>query len=78
MASFYSDRIRKLAPRHDPRLVEAWMRLERGTLDSLSPGQFRAEVRIACQCINADPEGSKRLADSIMGPARDATILAAG
>lgn len=74
----YTDRIRKLAPKYDPRLVEAWMRLERGTLDALSSGQFKVEVRIACQCINADPEGSKRLADSIMGPARDTTILAAG
>jgi hypothetical protein len=43
----------------DPRHVESWMRLERGTLDALSPSQFRDEVKIALQCIEAGP-----LADS--------------
>jgi hypothetical protein len=31
----------------DPADVEAWMRLERGTLDSLSPEQFKKEAREA-------------------------------
>jgi len=36
-----------------PDWVEAWMRLEHGTLDSLSKTQFNDEVRIAVQCIDA-------------------------
>lgn len=67
---FYADLIRRYAPGHDPRLVEAWMRLERGTLDSLTRRQFRTEVRMACKCIDADLAASERLADSVMGPAR--------
>ena len=43
----------------DPRLIEAWMRLEHGCLDGLSASQFTSEVEIALQCIEAGP-----LADS--------------
>jgi hypothetical protein len=43
----------------DPRHVEGWMRLEHGCLDGLSADQFRAEVEISLQCIEAGP-----LADS--------------
>jgi len=43
----------------DPRHVEAWLRLEHGCLDGLSPAQFRAEVNVALRCITACP-----LADS--------------
>jgi hypothetical protein len=42
--SFYADRIAELAPDADPAHVEAWMRLEYGTLDALSPARFAAEV----------------------------------
>lgn len=36
---------------HDPRHVEAWMRLQHGTLDQLSPADFDSEVCIANACI---------------------------
>lgn len=55
--SFYQQAIREDMARlgrigaADPRHVEGWMRLERGTLDALSPAQFRAEVEIALRCI---------------------------
>ena len=35
----------------DPRHVEAWMRLEHPTLDTLSPERFAAEVDVAVACI---------------------------
>lgn len=47
-----------------PGQVEAWIRLECGTLDGLSFDRFRREVEIACQCIDADPDGSRSLAES--------------
>lgn len=49
--SFYADRIAELAPDVDPAHVEAWMRLEYGTLDALSPARFAAEVSTALECI---------------------------
>ncbi len=52
-------------PAYNPAHVEAWMRLEYGTLDSLSPAQFRREVAIAAACIvTAEPGASDRLAAS--------------
>lgn len=39
----------------DPRHIEAWMRLEHGTLDGLSKERFDAEVAIALECIAAGP-----------------------
>ena len=39
----------------DPRHVEGWMRLERGTLDGLSAETFRREVIIALECIKCSP-----------------------
>jgi hypothetical protein len=48
----------------DPRHVEVWMRIEHGTLDALTRGQFTQEVRIACECIDADPKASEDLARS--------------
>jgi hypothetical protein len=38
--------------RYDPRHVEAYMRLEHPTLDGLSPRAFRAEIQVACACID--------------------------
>ncbi len=50
----YKDRIRALAgPRYDPRHIEAYMRLEHGVLDGLSPARFRAEVAIGMRCVDA-------------------------
>ena len=63
--SSYQDLIREQMARlgrvgaADARHVEAWMRLEHGCLDGLSPAQFRAEVNVALRCIRACP-----LADS--------------
>ncbi len=49
----------------DARLVEGWMRSERGTLDALSPSTFRAEVLAAADCVAAAPTDlSERLAQS--------------
>ena len=36
----------------DPRHVEAWMRIEHGTLDGLGPGRFRNEVEVAIALID--------------------------
>jgi hypothetical protein len=47
-----------------PHLVEAWMRLEHGTLDALSPKQFRREVLMAVACVRQAPEESVSLAES--------------
>jgi hypothetical protein len=50
----------------DPRLVEAWMRLEHGCLDGLSKSQFTSEVKTALQCIEAGPlADSESLAQSM-------------
>lgn len=58
----YRDRIAEIAPDQDPRQVEAFMRLERGTLDALTAEQFDAEARLAGECAAADPELAERLA----------------
>ncbi len=54
----YRDMIREQLARSgfvgtNPDWVEAWMRLEHGTLDGLSQSQFKSEVGIAVQCIRA-------------------------
>lgn len=62
MASFYTQMIRETMAKlgrvgaADPRWVEAWMRLEHGCLDGLGADQFRAEVKIALECIDASTE----------------------
>ncbi len=49
----------------DPAHVEAWMRLERGTLDGLDARQFAREVGAALECVDLAPrEHSGRLAES--------------
>ncbi len=60
----YTTKILTLAPLHDPRHVEAFMRLEYGTLDALGPEHFRREVNMACLCIDADEAAAERLAQS--------------
>jgi hypothetical protein len=47
----YRARIKALAPSLDPRHVEAFMRIELGMLDALSPERFAAEVGIASCCV---------------------------
>ena len=49
----------------EPRIVEAWMRSECGTLDALSPDEFRAEVLAGSDMADADPEVSRYVADSM-------------
>lgn len=39
---------------YDPRHIEAYMRLGHATLNGLSASQFRQEVEIGIQCIDAD------------------------
>ena len=35
----------------EPRLVEAWMRLEHPTLDALSPADFNRLAAVASRCV---------------------------
>lgn len=58
----YSDQIARLAPGYDPRHVEAYMRVEHGTLDALSPSRFLEEVTLAIACIE---EGGKAMAGEV-------------
>jgi hypothetical protein len=53
----YATMIEDLAPPgHDPRHIEAIMRLRNPTLDGLLPGEFRKEVSVAVACIaNLEP-----------------------
>lgn len=39
--------------RYGARHVEAYMRIEHPTLDALSPRQFRSEVAVAAECVDA-------------------------
>ena len=49
-------------PAHPPRLIEAWMRVELGTLDALTRDRFDEEVRIGADCVARDLESSEKLA----------------
>lgn len=60
----YQARIHALAPTFAPRLIEAYMRNEHGTLDALAPDAFAAEVKIAASCVAADPSLAELLAQS--------------
>jgi hypothetical protein len=61
----YASRIRELCPKHDPRHIEAWLRLQFGTLDHLTPHQFAAEAWIAAECVDeGGVEHSENLAKS--------------
>lgn len=42
-----------LIGRYEPAAIEAWMRVEHGTLDALGRDRFDREVQIACDCIDA-------------------------
>lgn len=48
----------------DLRCVEAYMRLEFGTLDALSTAQFQKACLDAADCVAADPAQAVALADS--------------
>ena len=63
--SLYQTKIKELSPASDPRHIEGCMRLEHGTLDQLSPQQFRAEVALAVACIaEGGIDTAKKLAQS--------------
>lgn len=47
----YATQIKEIVPELDPRHVEAYMRLEYGTLDHLSPERFASEARTAASCV---------------------------
>jgi len=62
----YHARMRQLQPSHEPALIEAYMRLECKTLDSLTPYEFENEARIAALCIeHGGIEQARRLAVSM-------------
>jgi hypothetical protein len=44
------ERLAEIGSLADPRHVEGWMRLEKGTLDGLSPAEFAAEVKAGAAC----------------------------
>ena len=51
--------------RYDPRHIEAYMRLQRPTLDGISGDTFKQEVKIGVTCVDADGiENAERLAQS--------------
>ena len=52
------------AGKYDARHIEAYMRLQYGTLDHLSKETFNREVEICRQCVDADPIAAERLAVS--------------
>lgn len=60
----YAEEIRRIVTDVDARLVEAWMRLDRGTLDQLDRLTFKQEALIARDCVLAAPAESERLARS--------------
>jgi len=63
--SLYQAKIKELSPASDPRHVEGYMRLAHGTLDQLSPEQFRAKVVLAVACIaGGGIDAAEKLAQS--------------
>ena len=53
------------APGFEPRHVEAYLRLEYGTLDHLSLDQFKNAVLVACELIDVEGfENAELLAKS--------------
>ena len=71
MSSFYQDEITTILaaagdlPRVEARIIEAWMRVEHGTLDALTARQFREEVVVAAFCArDASDDQNEALARS--------------
>jgi hypothetical protein len=61
----YQTLIKRLAPAANVRHVEAWMRVDHGTLDHLSADHFRVAVSDALYAIAQTPEAeSEALAKS--------------
>lgn len=63
--SFYAETFKALQPAHDPRHIEAYVRLEYGTLSHLPIETLRREADIAAGCIAAGGvEEAESLAES--------------
>jgi hypothetical protein len=62
--SGYAELIQRTEPTLDPRHVEAYMRLQYGTLDHLDRATFEREVRVAADCVRFDAQGAEDLARS--------------
>lgn len=62
---FYAETFKQLQPDHDPRHIEAFVRLEYGTLNHLPIETLRREAKIAAACIVAGGvENAERTAQS--------------
>ena len=64
MPNYYQDLIHQLDPKINPAGVEASMRLQFGTLDHRSREDFVAEIQIARECQEQDPDYLHGLAQS--------------
>jgi len=51
--SGYAALFREFQPTHDPRHIEAYVRLQYGTLDHLTRDELRAEAEIGAACVDA-------------------------
>lgn len=60
---FYQQLIKELLDGrdYDPRHIEAYMRVEYGTLDHLSREDFQHEVEVCIVCIDAGGKGQAEL-----------------
>lgn len=65
MRTAYTSTFAQLQPRHDPRHIEAFVRLQFGTLSHLRLADLRHEARIAAACIvDGGRDGAESLAQS--------------
>lgn len=48
----YADTFKQLQPNHDPRHIEAFVRLEYSTLDHLPAATLKREAAIAAACVD--------------------------
>jgi hypothetical protein len=56
----YQATIKQIAPKHDPRHIEGYMRLQYSTLDHLDRATFRREVKLCAACVD---EGGIEMAE---------------
>lgn len=64
--SAYAEIFRKLQPEFPPHQVEAFVRLEHGTLDHMDMAALEREAVIAAECIRtAGPEMAEACAASL-------------
>lgn len=64
--SIYADIFRKAQPEFPPHQIEAFVRLEHGTLDHMDAAALEREAAIAADCIReAGPEQAEALAVSL-------------